>query len=109
MKFAIELENKALEFYKKNNDNSEDQIIIEFQKRIKRLKRLRHENTTEMILEPIVDFGSNNYEICDEDTFVSSVKRVVMFYEIASKKTEFIVEVSNLLEKFSKKYSQMLG
>ncbi len=109
LKFAIELESRSLKLYQQTVDISTDKTVLDYQKRIKKLKRLRRENTTEMILEPIDDFESTTFEINEGDTVKSSINKIAEFYEVASQKTEFVIEVSLVLQQFGKKFTQMLA
>ena len=69
LKYAINLETILINFSKDVVNNSQEQNIISLfqdlskkhEKIVKRLKRVRRENTTEMILEPIIDFESDDY------------------------------------------------
>ncbi|GAF90289.1 unnamed protein product, partial [marine sediment metagenome] len=87
------------------------------EKILKRLKRVRHENTTEMILEPIKDFNSNDYLLEERDQQVYSEENIVQtmkdietvirdFYFIAAEKVNFITEVSSFLEKLAEKHQE---
>ncbi len=104
LKFAIELESNVLDLYTAEEDITHETKITEFRKRIKKLKRLRRENTTEMILEPIVDFEISEYKINEEDSIVLSENKLARFYETAAMKVDFIAEVSNVLKQFHEQH-----
>ena len=65
--FALELESQAYEYYEDLNNTvffqSNSQLMKGSQKRSKRLRRIRQELVTEMILEPITGVESNDYLI----------------------------------------------
>lgn len=120
MKFAINLESDALEFYKtcrENIDNKEidelfTQIINDADKRLKILERVRRENVTEMILEPIKDLDSDPFQIepfllhdpsdskiCE--IAVRNERRRLDFFEVAAEKIEFLIEASTAFERLA--------
>ncbi len=78
--------------------------------RVRTLKRLQRENTTEMILEPITGFSSNAYEIDENeiseteevsmDRLTEIVERLATFYQDAALKTQFLPEVADVFESF---------
>lgn len=127
LKFAIELENEAMEFYKNTATRLGDQklkdlfgdLSIRGEKRIKTLERVRRENTTEMILEPIVDFESDKYTLT---TAVLSSKgdeifheialeietKLELFYLTAAKKTEFLSEAAYAFELLAEKNTEAM-
>jgi hypothetical protein len=87
---------------------------------VKRLKRVRRENTTEMILEPIKDFNSEDYSIDDVEikTFsevnihqsMNEIETVfINFYLKAAEKVVFLSEVSTFLEGLAKKHQENLN
>jgi len=79
------------------------------QKRIKTLERIRRENVTEMILEPIIGLNSETYKpetTSSEGSDDNTVKRVAViieknlneFYNQAAVKIDFLSEVAYLFE-----------
>ena len=118
LKYAIQLENSALKVYERVLnliDNERMKIFfIDFSKqnvkRIDTLKRLRSENTTEMILEPIYGLESDNYSfIKDEFEATSDFKEIIIkventlncFYHDAAEKIDFLSEVAYKFEDFA--------
>ncbi len=65
--FALELEEQAFEFYKNQSkavfSQSNEQFLKGSQKRLNRLRRIRQEMVTEMILEPITGVDSEEYTL----------------------------------------------
>ena len=125
LKYALKLENILITFFKGVLNNSNEpktceilqDLILKHEKILKRLKRVRHENTTEMILEPIKDFNSNDYLLEERDQQVYSEENIVQtmkdietvirdFYFIAAEKVNFITEVSSFLEKLAEKHQE---
>jgi len=115
-KFSLEIENKALAFYEEyiELENFGD-IVVQYRKRIKRLKRIQRENTTEMILEPIedfkgllFDFSSEGKEFKDVESVISFAKsmeeKIKIFYFQASEKVTFLKEVAYIFKEFSKEH-----
>jgi len=101
MRFAIDLETKALEIYNNKENEEYENIIIQYKKRIKRLNRLIRENTTEMILEPIDDFKSDPFEFQDDSTDVKVIEDLLAsFYNEAAIKIQFMDEVAEIFEDF---------
>ncbi len=120
MKFALEIEGKVSDFYKRGSDQETDVTLKELlvnlvsrgQKRIQTLERVRRENVTEMILEPIEGFDSDSFEIKTELPKDSdSVRRTAMkiektlleFYNAAAIKIEFLPEAAYAFELLAEK------
>ena len=61
--FALELEEQALVYYESLNNTLSPQLLKGSQKRLNRLRRIRQELVTEMILEPITDVDSDDYVV----------------------------------------------
>jgi rubrerythrin len=120
IKFALELEVKASDFYETAAKiTTTDRLKMSFetflqkrQIRIETLKRLRRENTTEMILEPISGLEEEKYRIkieIPEDSsdkvlleFASDMERQNQeFYGDAAKKIEFLIEPADIFEHFA--------
>jgi len=85
--FALELENQAFGFYKGINDTNFSQTITLLlkgsTKRIGRLKRIRQELVTEMILEPMTGVNGDKYtvEIADESGSTDVIQQAVNLEE----------------------------
>ncbi len=120
IKFALELEAMAAAFYETASAiTSTEQLKIPFeaqiQKRLMRmetLKRLRRENTTEMILEPIHGLQDEEYRVksecpegCPDEELLKLAseleERNQKFYEDAAKKIEFLIEPADIFERFA--------
>ena len=106
LEFAIELENKVMKVYEENKVTSYEKIYKEHQYRIQKLKRLRRENTTEMILEPIKDFTSSTFEIKDKDSTIKAKNKLAEFYATASIKLNFLNEVCTVFNQFKSQILQ---
>lgn len=106
LKFALELETTARDFYEKNvSIYSFKNLLLQYDKRIKKIKKIRRENTTEMILEPIIDFYSESFEFTflkvekTDENKIEYIGRMIeetlkKYYEEAAKKISFLNEVS---------------
>ena len=113
MKYAMDIEMVVHEFYKAASDIAKDSKLSnqfnDLQKRGKKrfttLERVRRENVTEMILEPIVGLDSDDYKIETEieeaklvETALSVEKTLHRFYSNAASKIEFLIEASYAFE-----------
>ena len=112
LSFAIDLESKAVEFYNRAIDEITTSSIkdtFENNKRqhhkiLKTVERMRKENVTEMILEPIHDFKSDEYafETNELSINISSAKKVeqniLEFLKVSAEKVTFLPEMKELLE-----------
>ena len=117
MKFALEVENEVTSFYESASENVKDQNLSGLfsnlssrgQKRVKTLERVRRENVTEMILEPIIGLNSDTYkpdttipEGSDDNTVQKIAaeieKNLHAFYNQAAAKIEFLSEVAYSFE-----------
>ncbi|TFG30004.1 hypothetical protein EU527_15070 [Candidatus Thorarchaeota archaeon] len=122
LKFAIDIEKEVIEFYRTAPTIQADQsladlfeeLVVRGERRIKTLERVRRENTTEMILEPITDFDSDTYSMktiipkhADEGVLreiASTIESTLEnFYNTASKKIEFLSEAAYALELLAEK------
>lgn len=120
LSFAIELEEKALEFYQKSLDKEItpdakevlETIHRQHRKTNKTLNRMRKENVTEMILEPIHGFQSDDYilDISDpidiEGILAAAEKLEEMLHEFlnsAAMKVSFLPDMSQLLVELGNK------
>jgi hypothetical protein len=125
VKFAIELENTVVQQYDnfvKLTIDSEIKttlkaIALKGRKRISSLKRLRSENTTEMILEPIYGLDSLNYKIKVFEGYqlpfkslkalaVENENVLLNFYEESGKKLKFLSEVAYAFEDFAEENNE---
>ncbi|MCF2138117.1 MAG: hypothetical protein K9W43_12875 [Candidatus Thorarchaeota archaeon] len=87
-------------------------------RRVDRLKRLQRENTTEMILEPIVGLSSDQYEISETieekgTTHLISLlqeaeKSAHSFYKEATMKVEFLPEIADVFEEFKQEFDEFV-
>ncbi|MHA1345873.1 MAG: hypothetical protein ACTSVO_03895 [Candidatus Heimdallarchaeaceae archaeon] len=128
IKFALNQETILLEFFQsihqKNKNKDLDEIIDKLAqlstKNLKRLKRIRRENTTEMILEPIKGlekskfiFQQENINEIGELEVVNSLKnyltKIILFYSVSAERISFIGEVSYIFEQFKEKYQELLN
>jgi len=117
LKFAMEVEQEAINFYETaSNVVKDDELLGKFQdlqkrglKRLKTLERVRRENVTEMILEPIIGFDSENYKPATEiptgaeerivqEIAVNIEKILLAFYTQAAAKIDFLSEVAYSFE-----------
>jgi len=117
LKFAMEIEQEVITFYGSANGEVKDQKLLDQfqdlqkrgQKRIKTLERIRRENVTEMILEPIIGLDSENYKLSTErssraeekdlqELAVSIEKTLQEFYTHAAAKLDFLIEVAYSFE-----------
>jgi hypothetical protein len=120
LSFAIELEAKVLEFYQKSLakeitlDEKEvlETIRRQHRKISKTLDRMRKENVTEMILEPIHGFQSDDYTLdisdpVDIESILAAAEKLEEilheFLNSAAKKVSFLPEMSQLLVELGNK------
>jgi hypothetical protein len=120
LSFALKLEKEVNAFYNHHissiRNTSLKQAFEEIQKaqrkRERVLSRFRRENVTEMILEPIHGFSSDEYDLGiasedhqDDSSLQASAIRIEenlqLFFLNASEKTRFLPEVSDQLKRFS--------
>ena len=120
MKFAMELESIATEFYKSASSKTTDadlgslleKLGIRSTKRNKILERVRRENVTEMILEPIEGLNSDSYNLeidipenSDDKSLIgicigAEEKRFKFFVE-SSTKIGFLIEAADTFERLA--------
>lgn len=117
LSFAIELNTKSKQYYDKIQEMTYDlnlaevlQILQKHQmKRSKRLQQFRRELVTEMILEPIHGFNSEDYELTIElDSAMDSKaliailihieKTMKRYLQMAADKTDFLPELKDQLQ-----------
>jgi hypothetical protein len=127
MKFALEIEGNVTEFYKEVGEQAKDDALrgllgdltARGQKRIKTLERVRRENVTEMILEPIEGLDSDSFAIEIEvnqgvddatiKTLVSSIESTLQeFYTAAAKKIDFLPEAEYAFELLAEKNEETI-
>jgi hypothetical protein len=120
MKFALELEAQTLGFYENASElvsvDERKQIFLALKdgcaKRIKTLERIRRENVTEMILEPIKGLDNELYtlnldisESLDDASITASAKAIEEtrkhFYEKGSLKIEFLIEAATAFDRLA--------
>jgi hypothetical protein len=89
------------------------------QKRVKTLERVRRENVTEMILEPIIGLDSDNYQLITEipssveqkevkELAIDIEKGLLEFYTHAAAKIDFLIEVAYSFELLSEANEEAL-
>lgn len=117
MKFALEVESEVTGFYESAREMIKDEDLSTLfaslasrgQKRIKTVERIRRENVTEMILEPITGLDSGSYKpvtsIPDspDDKALQGIaleieKSLHSFYVEAGAKIDFLSEVAYSFE-----------
>ncbi len=123
LKYALELEAVAAAFYETASTITSTQnlrsvfqaLIIQGQKRIQILMRVRRENTTEMILEPISGLDGNAYrpttecpETCTDDALIQLAKamenKINNFYTSAAEKVSFLSEAADIFERLAEEH-----
>ena len=127
MKFALEIEGKVSDFYKEVSEHAKDDTLVGVlgdlvargQKRIKTLERVRRENVTEMILEPIEGLDSDSFGIetvvsqgIDDGTIktlASAIETTLQkFYIAAAKKIDFLPEAEYAFELLAEKNEETI-
>lgn len=117
LKFAMELEDLAISFYETACEMvANSSVVSQFEslaqrgaQRLKILERVRRENTTEMILEPIVGLSTDSYLLDisipsdSDDSGVLTMaidleRKMYRFYSDAAIKVEFLIEAAYSLE-----------
>lgn len=120
LKFAIELEAIITAFYETAATITQNQtlrsnfegFIIQGQKSILLLMRVRRENTTEMILEPISGLNSQKYQLltecpqgCSDSQLIQIAReneeKVYAFYTEAAEKVGFLIEAADIFERLA--------
>jgi len=124
LNFAEELEGQDQEFYQALAGNPAcgghkqifEQFAADAKKNLKTVQRIRRENVTEMILEPIKDFVRAPYcEVCQaapgmtaEDALAAAHRledRAVRYYTEAAVKINAQPEVARALKLLAKKHN----
>ena len=122
MKFALEIESKVSDFYKEACERAKNDalagllkdLVTRGQKRIKTLERVRRENVTEMILEPIEGLDSDSFGIetvVSQDIDEATIKTMAYiiettlqeFYTSAARKIDFLPEAEYAFELLAEK------
>ncbi len=117
MTFALEVENEVTSFYESTRQKVKDQdlastfssLATRGQKRIKTIERIRRENVTEMILEPISGLYSDAFqpktaipETHDDQTLRKIAREIEKslqaFYTQAAVKIDFLSEAAYAFE-----------
>jgi rubrerythrin len=116
LKYAMELEQEVHKFYETASEVAKDkdltnqfrQLSKRGKKRLTTLDRVRRENVTEMILEPIVGLDSDDFKIESDieeaklvETALSVEKTLHRFYSNAATKLEFLIEASYAFEELA--------
>ena len=126
IKFALEIENEVRELYHGLSEQSKDAELKQLfkdletrgQKRIQTLERVRRENVTEMILEPIEGLDSDSFRIHtailakDETTLKNHVATIESalqsFYTTAARKIDFLPEAEYAFELLAEKNEETI-
>ena len=124
IKFALDIETKIGNFYQSASDIVKDDelvtiftnLVVRGQKRMKTLERVRRENVTEMILEPIIGFESDSYridfEIVNDDNLRSMATNIETtlqkFYTTAAIKVDFLIEAAYAFELLAEKNEETI-
>lgn len=127
IKFALDIETKTGNFYQTASDIVKDadlvsiftDLVVRGQKRMKTLERVRRENVTEMILEPIIGFDSDSYSIITEisenvnddilRTLASNIETTLReFYATAAIKIDFLIEAAYAFELLAEKNEETI-
>ncbi|TET31687.1 MAG: hypothetical protein E3J70_01720 [Candidatus Heimdallarchaeota archaeon] len=122
LKFTLDIEQLAITFYETAVTKTKNQELIEVisslikygNKRIKKVKRIRRENTTEMILEPIKDLESEPFQLeaqpktWDDNSIKEHAKlielKIAEFYTVAASKVSFLGEVAYNFEQLAESH-----
>ena len=120
LKYALDLEARASTFYDEASFVTGNQdlkalyeaLLIGGQKRVGTLLRVRRENITEMILEPISGLQSDNFSprvILPSEKTDDIVRKmaedmetvIAAFYRTAANKIEFLAEAADIFERLA--------
>lgn len=118
LKFAYDLENSSISFYKNLSDKYQGDSKTLFssfmdgsKKNLQVLEKTRRMNIAEMILEAITGLDSDAYNVDLQimDSFTDCIKKAITleekasaFYNEASNKLNFLPDVKRILEKLRK-------
>ncbi len=127
IKYALDIETEVASFYETASNITKDAEIVTIfadlvargQKRTKTLERVRRENVTEMILEPIVGFDSDSYKFVTEvskganddnlRTLATNIETMLQkFYTTAAAKTDFLIEAAYAFELLAEKNEETI-
>lgn len=127
IKFAMETESKVNDFYKEVSEVAKNDalvrllgdLVIRGRKRINTLERVRRENVTEMILEPIEGFDSDSFGInadaslaLDDATIrimANNIENTLQkFYTTAARKIDFLPEAEYAFELLAEKNEEFI-
>jgi hypothetical protein len=127
MKFSLEIEGKVTDFYKEVGRHVKNDVLVGIledlvtrgEKRIKTLERVRRENVTEMILEPIEGLNSESFGIetvvptnADDATIkaiVATIETTLQkFYTDAAGKIDFLPEAEYAFELLAEKNEETI-
>lgn len=127
IKFALDIETKVGIFYETASDITKDvelvsifaDLVVRSQKRLKILERVRRENVTEMILEPIMNLDSDSYNIVTEisesanddtlRTLATNIETTLQeFYTTAAIKIDFLIEAAYAFELLAEKNEETI-
>ncbi|MFX1566221.1 MAG: hypothetical protein ACFFCH_09540 [Promethearchaeota archaeon] len=128
LKFAMELEAMSAAFYETATTITQNQElksvfeahIVQGQRRIQTLMRVRRENTTEMILEPITGLNSQQYRPhtecppnCPDDQLIQLAltmeKQIHQFYLDAAEKISFLSEAADIFERLAEENAKNIN
>lgn len=128
MSFALELEHASEAFYKQLHGSTSDstlkpvleKILARCSVRISTLERVRRENVTEMILEPIRGINSDSFPTditistsTDSKDLQNAAKaweaKRKSFFESASHKIEFLLEAADAFERLADENDENLS
>ena len=121
LNFSEELERQDRQFYTAVVDNPAcaaytnlfSELEVDAARNIKAVQRIRRENVTEMILEPVQDFKRAGFcEACEEAAILSAAEalevatrleaRADRYYSEAAEKLKSLTEVSRALKTLGK-------
>jgi len=124
LKFAMELEAMGVTYYEtattitQNQElkNQFESLIAQSQRRKQILLRVRRENTTEMILEPISGLNREKYGLqtecppeCPDAQLIQHAStiegQIHQFYIDAAEKIHFLSEVAEIFERLAEEHA----
>lgn len=116
MTFAVDLENRLVNFYEKaSTSESNHELKMEYKQRAvdsktrqKKLEKSRRENVTEIILEPIEGLNEPNLNLDSFENFNQIETSVAQFYLDASDKIN-VLEAKRVLKKCYKQHKSLSG
>ena len=127
IKFALEIEGRVSDFYHEVREHTRNETLVGLlgnlvtrgQKRITTLERIRRENVTEMILEPIEGLDSDSFKIETDvsrarddaiiKTMVIAIETTLQkFYTTAARKIDFLPEAEYAFELLAEKNEEFI-